>query len=139
MLNRNQIGLLRAVTIVFAGLFGASLGLLLWASTRPAAIVPGSLTWEGVTDVLLAVVLAGLSVVLAARANRLVGRGALRAAFGAATWLLPLMLVGMWLAQGRLLWNVLLVGLAWRLWVALYALPAAIAVWRPRRRRRSSP
>ena len=135
MLNRSQIWLMRGATVMMAVLFGVSVTLLVWASTLTAAIAPGTLTWQGVVDVVTAFTLVVLGALVTIRANALVGRRALRLAYGVATVLAPLMLAAMWLYAGRLLWNVLLVGLAWRMWLLLYTLPAAIAVWRPRRRR----
>jgi hypothetical protein len=88
-----------------------------------------------VVDVVSAFTLVILSAVVTIRANELVGRTAMRLAYGVATALVPLMLVAMWLNADGLLWNVLLVGLAWRMWLLLYVLPAAIAVWRPSRHR----
>ena len=127
--------LMRAATIVLAILFAVSVTLLVWASTLAVAIAPGTLSWQGVTDVAIAFTLVILGALVTIRANELVGRRAMRAAYGLATVLVPLMLAAMWLYAGRLLWNVLLVGLAWRMWLLLYTLPAAIAVWRPSRRR----
>jgi hypothetical protein len=127
--------LMRAATVVMAVLFGVSVTLLVWASTLTVAIAPGTVTWQGVTDVVTAFTLVILGALVTIRANALVGRTAMRLAYGVMTALLPLMLAAMWLYAGRLLWNVLLVGLAWRMWLLLYTLPAAIAVWRPSRRR----
>jgi hypothetical protein len=135
MLNETQIWLMRVATILMAILFGVSVTLLMWASTLTLEIEPGTLTWQGIVDVGSAFFLVLLGAVLTVRANQLVGQTAIRVAYGTATLLVPLMLVVMWLYAGSLLWNVLLVGLAWRSWLVLYTLPAAIAVWRPRRHR----
>jgi fumarate reductase subunit C len=139
MLNNSQLWLLRGATVVMAVLFGLSVTLLVWASTLAVAIAPGTLSWQGIVDVVSAFILVILGAVLTVRANALVGRSTHRLAYGVATLLVPLMLVGMWLNARRLLWDVLLGGLAWRSWLLLYALPAAIAVWRPQRRRSDSP
>jgi hypothetical protein len=136
MLNQSQIGVMRVATLVLAVLFGVSVALLVWASTLAAAIPPGTITWQGVVDVATAFTLVILGALLTMRANELVGRTALRTAHGVATVLVPLVLVAMWLYAAKLQWNVLLVGLAWRMWLLLYALPAVIAVWRPSRRSR---
>ena len=125
---------MRAATVVMAVLFGVSVTLLVWASTLAAPIAPGTITWQGVTDVVIAFTLVLLGALVTIRANKMVGRTALRRAYGVVTLLVPLMLVAMWLNAGGLLWDVLLVGLAWRMWLLLYTLPAAIAVWRPSRR-----
>lgn len=47
-----------------------------------------------------------------------------------ATTLPAVMLVLLWIFRDRLIWNILLPGLAWRSFVVLSALPLALVVWR---------
>jgi hypothetical protein len=42
------------------------------------------------------------------------------------------MLVLLWIFRDRLIWNVLLPGLAWRTFVVLSGLPMTLVVWRRR-------
>ena len=110
-----------------------SVTILLIASTAPVAFEPGQLTWPGVLDVAtaFAVVIAGMAVTV--KAGALVDDEARRLSYSIATGLMPLALVGMWLFQDHLRWNVLLPGLAWRSYALLFSLPPAVALWRPRR------
>ena len=43
--------------------------------------------------------------------------------------LLPVLLVVFFLAGDRVRWEILLVGLAWRIWFLIYTLPAWLALW----------
>jgi len=117
-----------------AGLLVISVTLLLIASTTPVPFKPGQLTWQGVVDVAtaFAVVITGIGVTL--KAGALVDHEARRLSYGIATVPPALLLLGMWLFQDRLRWNVLLPGLAWRSYVLLFSLPAALALWRPPRK-----
>jgi hypothetical protein len=72
--------------------------------------------------------LAGIAVTV--KAVVLVDDEARRMSYGIATVLPALLLAGMWLYQDHLRWNVLLPGLAWRSYVVLFSLPAALALWR---------
>src|SRR5438105_8105232 len=117
MLNRTQVMVLRGVSVAMAVLFALSVTLLVWASTLAVEIAPGTLSWQGVLDVITAFALVLLGAWLTVRASPLVGRGALGLAYGTMAVVAPVMLLGMWLWADRLLWNVLLVGLAWRVWV----------------------
>jgi hypothetical protein len=128
-----QIRRWRVVVLVEAGLLVVSMTLLLSASTAAVPLEPGQLRWQGVIDVATAFAVAVAAIVVTVKAAALVDDEARRLSYGIATVLPALLLVSMWLFQDRLRWNVLLPGLAWRTYVLLFSLPAALAVWRPRR------
>jgi hypothetical protein len=102
---------MRAATVVMAVLLAVSSTLLVWASTLVVEIAPGTISWQGVVDVVSAFGLVILGALVTIRANPLVGRSAMRLAYGVMTVVAPL-------------------------WLVMYALPAVIAVWRPSRHAR---
>jgi hypothetical protein len=132
-MNAAQVRRWRMVALLEAGLLVVSMALLLSASTAAVPLEQGQLSWQGVLDVAIAfaLVLAGIAVTV--KAAVLVDDEARRLSYGVATVLPALLLVGMWLYQDHLRWNVLLPGLAWRTYVVLFSLPAALALWRKNR------
>ena len=127
----NSVRRWRGLALAAAGLYLVSLAILLVASTALAPIAPGQFTWTGVTDVVLAFIVVILAAALQQHAKSSVGLAALRLSYGVATTLPVVLLLAMWVFAAGLRWDVLLVGLAWRLWVLLYTLPSAVALWRP--------
>jgi len=121
----------RWVVLLAAGLYALSVGLLLVAGTARTEIAGGTVSFIGVLDVAVAFAVVLVGWLIVARATALVGGFARRWSYGVATVLPAAVLVGLWLARDRLLWNVLLPGLAWRTYILLACLPAALAVWRP--------
>jgi hypothetical protein len=111
----------RVLVLAWLGLLAASSGLLLWASTGPR-IVP---LWCGVLDVSLALTSIYTSAVLRARRDRYPAADRFRQQYGArliSSGLPSAVLLALWLIRDRLDWNVLLPGLAWRLFFVLYLL-----------------
>jgi hypothetical protein len=104
--------------------------LLLWASTLVVPIQPGQVTWQGLVDVGAAFAVVVLALVLYTRARPLVNETSMRLSYGMATMVVVAALVLMWLFHERLDFNVLLPGLAWRMFVLFQTLPAAVAVTR---------
>lgn len=125
-----QLRLWRGMVLIAILLYAVSLALLLWASTTSRVIAAGEVTWQGLVDGVTAFVLVIVGMLIYTKANALIGDAARRLSYVIATALPPVMLVAMWLAADRLRWNVLLPGLAWRTWILLQTLPAAIALWR---------
>jgi amino acid transporter len=79
-------------------------------------------------DVVIAFSLIATSFLIWRRAAGREGLRALRMAHGIAAIVPALVLVALWLYRDSLDFNVLLPGLAWRTWIVLYTLPAAITV-----------
>jgi hypothetical protein len=83
--------------------------------------------------VALALLLVGGAIRLGATAKRPFDDGTIRTAFRVYRGLaaVPLVLLAVFfVAAGAIKWDVLLVGLAWRAWLLVEVLPAAIAGWR---------
>jgi hypothetical protein len=119
---------LRLLLILTAGLYAISTALLLWASTLEVPLQAGQVTWQGLVDVGTAFLVVLLAMVLYTRARPLVSERAVRLSYGLVTGVVVAALVSMWLFAGRLDFNVLLPGLAWRMFVLMQTLPAALAV-----------
>ena len=91
--------------------------------------------WLGIVDVALAVMLFGVTAVVVSRMRRSVGDRhrliALRItqiAVGA----VPVLLAAYFVVGNRINWTVLVIGLAWRLWLFLYSLPSLVAALQTR-------
>lgn len=104
-----------------------SVTLLLVASTAPADRLP---RWGGPLDAAVAFSLVGTLVLLHRAAADRVVPADMRVSYRVATTLPAVMLVLLWIFRDRLIWNILLPGLAWRSFVVLSALPLALVVWR---------
>jgi len=93
--------------------------------------------WIGIADVTVAAALFGLTAVVVARERRSVADhhrlAALRitqAVVGAA----PVLIAVYFIAGSHLNWTVLIIGLAWRIWLLIYSLPFLLAALEPRMR-----
>ena len=106
--------------------------LLLWASTLAVPMQAGQVTWQGIVDVGTAFAVVILAMILYTRARPLANEPAVSLSYAIATGVVVTALVLMWLFRERLDFNVLLPGLAWRMFVLMQTLPAALAVARPR-------
>jgi len=119
----------RLLVVAGAALFGLSTAFPVIASLVKAERPP---IWIGLLDVTLA-----LAVVLTTGAISAASRGRIdRAASERSSQVyqrlasVPLLLVALFFVLGdRVNWEVLLVGLGWRAWVLMFALPAAMALW----------
>jgi hypothetical protein len=116
----------RLIVVLGAGQLIVSFALLLWASTTPAPLP----RWGGPIDGVIAFTLVGTLALLYQTAAKRVGLAELRASHRVATTLPAVIFILLWLSQHRLIWNVLLPGLAWRSFVLLSAIPLVMAVWR---------
>ena len=119
----------RTLVRLGAGLFTLSTAFPVLASLVPAGRLPG---WVGYLDVVLAGLLVLIMIlILAAAGNNIPSRVkqfCYEVYRGAAS--LPLLLLVVFFVLGdRIQWTVLLPGLAWRAWLVLYSLPAALTVW----------
>lgn len=130
MNNLNQTLKWRLAVLLAIVLFFISIGLLLFASTNPQRIAAWQVTPLGGLDVAITLVLALLGMGIYGRGIRLAKPSTLEVCYLVAMFLSPLVLVGIWLSLDKIVWlDVLLPGVAWRLYILLQTLPAAIAVW----------
>ncbi len=120
----------RLLILLVLVLFTISTVLLLIASSGRWKIDALEITWQGIVDVLLALVLSILSMIVGQRARNRIGFSELSLSYNLALLLFASMLLGMWVFANDITWDVLLPGLAWRTWLLLYALPRALTLWR---------
>jgi len=114
-----------------AAVFGVSTAFPIAASIWPADALP---TWVGILDVVLAFAAVGLAIRVVTLAEKQIGDRAIRGSYRVYRGLasVPLALLVLFFVVGdHIKWNVLLPGLAWRAWLLMYTLPAAIAAYRP--------
>ena len=111
----------RVLVLAWLGQLALSSGLLFWASTGPR-VVPLRC---GILDVALALTFICTSAVLRARRDRRPTSerlGQQHVVHLVCSSVPSIVLLGLWLIRDRLDWNVLLPGLAWRLFFVLYSL-----------------
>jgi hypothetical protein len=98
--------------------------ILLIASTSKTPVP----AWGGYTDVSFAVLIALLGMVIFGR-----GRSNPRfdAGHRAALNIVPVVLLGMWVWRNAFDFNILLPGLAWRVFFLLHILPYGVTLWNP--------
>lgn len=88
--------------------------------------------WVGLLDVTLAFSLVLIMVVIAAIGREMMDEHVRYVSYRVYRFLanLPLALLIIFFVFGnRIKWDVLLIGLAWRMWALLYILPAGLSVW----------
>ncbi|MDQ6634019.1 MAG: hypothetical protein M3Z10_04600 [Gemmatimonadota bacterium] len=86
--------------------------------------------WLGGADVAIAAILFCTTAILATRAQPAITDAHRVAALRVThrlILLIPVLLVAYFLVGSRIDWTVLVIGLAWRGWLALYSLPAVMA------------
>ena len=88
--------------------------------------------WAGLADVAVALVTVGFGFTIATRARERFDDRVVRSVFRVyrtgATALLAL--IGIYFVVGdRIGWHILLPGLAWRAWLLVWVLPAALTLW----------
>ena len=103
-------------------LFIISSTILLIASTARTPVP----AWGGYLGVAIVIIIALAGFMIYQR-NQSASRYDL--SFRVATYLFPLILVGMWIYRNSLDFNILLPGLAWRSYFFLSILPYAIRLW----------
>jgi hypothetical protein len=121
----------RLVILVELGLFCLSVSLLLWAGTAPARIPAGQVTWPGMVDVLSAFAVILIGILIYSKGHKLVDGPVWNTYFVLATLLPTVTFALLFVFVDRIRWwDVLLPGLAWRMYILLQTLPAAIATWK---------
>jgi len=114
----------RPILIAFYISYIVSVLLLLIASTAKASLP----AWGGYLDV-------GLVIFIVALGFMIFGRGKsdpkYQASHRAALYILPVILLGMWVFRNALDFNIFLPGLAWRAFFFLHILPYGVNLWKP--------
>jgi hypothetical protein len=100
---------------------------VLYASTNPPEALPA---WGGPLDVAAAAVLFVIALWLWSRAQGRIEPFSLHVTHIVAAMLPALTLAALWAWRDQLDLNVLLPGLAWRMFLVLYSLPSVLTVWR---------
>lgn len=120
----------RLVILLTVGLFCLSNALLFIASTLPQRIEAGQVTPIGILDVATAFAVVILSIIIYGKGVRSASLSTWQSSYAVVTVLPALVLVALWLLLGTINWlDVLLPGLAWRIYIFAQTLPAAIALW----------
>jgi predicted membrane channel-forming protein YqfA (hemolysin III family) len=109
--------------ISFIILFGISTAILLIASTATTPVP----AWGGCLDVGIVVLIACTGITIHQQ-NKSAPRYDI--SHMVAIYLFPLILVGMWLYQNSIDFNILLPGLAWRTYFFLSILPHGLNLWK---------
>lgn len=125
-----RIGANQLIVCTYSSLFCLSINLLLVASTLPGRFVEGQVSWEGIIDVVTAVILAILGTLMQVKAKNKIEVVMWQRSYGIATLLPSVILLLMWVFASKIIWTTLLPGLAWRTWLLLYTLPPSIALWK---------
>jgi hypothetical protein len=115
------------VVAVFAAEVVVSCALLLIAATR-SALPP----WGGPLDGVLAFIVVGTAIWIWTLAPKGRDPWALSAGHAAAAFVPAFVLAAVWFFRDQLDLNVLLPGLAWRTFIVLYSVPAALGAWQRR-------
>ena len=103
-----------------------SVALLLIASTSRSDLPD----WGGPIDVAIAFTLVGTAAAIWMLAPKTRDAWALSVGHAAAATIPALVIAAVWYFRDDVDLNVLLPGLAWRTFVVLYSIPAALSVWR---------
>lgn len=113
----------RFYILVFMPLFAISTTILLIASTAKSPVP----AWGGYLDVGIVVLIAFIGIMIWHR-NQSAPR--YDVSYQVAIYLFPLILAGMWVYRNSLDFNILLPGVAWRVYFFLSILPYAVNLWK---------
>ena len=114
-------------SLILAGYYsayGVSFALLMIASTSKAPLP----AWGGYADVGIAILIAIIGFVIFGRGR---GNPAIDIGHRAALNIIPIALLGMWVLRNAFDFNILLPGLAWRVFFFLHILPYGVALRYP--------
>ena len=117
--------------VIAAAQLTVSFALVFWASLSRGQLP----LWPRLLDIALAfsvVITAGLLHARAGRVPAAQRLPKLRIALLVDSTVPSGLTLGVWLLRERLDWNILLPGLAWRLFILLYGISAALTLWRSR-------
>jgi hypothetical protein len=119
----------RGLGLLLAAQLAVSWTLLSWASLS-RDVIP---RWPRILDVVLAFTIVFTAALLRGLAEREPSTrriADIMLSQVVASTLPSLVLLIAWLLRERIDWNILLPGLAWRLFITQYSLPAALTAWR---------
>ena len=113
----------KSYILSFILLFAISTSILLTPSLAKTPVP----AWDGYLDVGIVFLIALIGFVIHQR-NKSAPRYDI--SHQAAIYLFPLILVGMWVYRDALNFNILLPGVAWRIYFFLSVLPHALSLWK---------
>jgi len=120
----------RLIILFILGLFCLSVSMPVIASLSPHRIEPGQVTPMGIFDVALAFTLAIIGMMIYAKGKNLISDATYRVSHNILTAALATILLATTLIFDRVVWwDVLAIGLAWRIYLFVLVLPAAMAIW----------
>jgi len=120
----------RVLVVVDTLLSSISWTLLMYASTHAFEQLP---KWAGPLDGVIAFIVVILSAIIERSYHGLIPADVTQLAHTLATYLIPTLLILLFIFQHEWIWNTLLPGLAWRVYVVLLVLPASLAAIRSRK------
>ena len=112
----------RLILIAFYVSYIISISLLLIASTARIPLF----AWGGYVDLGIAILIAALGFVIFSRGK---GNPQFQIGHRAALNIVTIALLGMWVLRNSLDFNILLPGLAWRIFFLLHILPYGVNLW----------
>jgi hypothetical protein len=130
---RNPSARVWILVALATALLSISVALLLYASTH--SLIP---RWGGPVDVAAALGLFLFALWAYRTTAGTIDVRALRVSYYVALLLPSLLLAAMWWFADRLIWNILLPGLAWRLYLVMEVLPRVLTMFRTNSRGSSS-
>ena len=130
MEKSDQIFMWRLLTLLELGLYCMSLTLVVLDATASERLV-GQITWQSLLDLFLACVVVVLAWLIYRKGHKLVDTAIWQAYFILASAIPTIAFMLLYVFMSRIWWwDVLLPGLAWRAYVLMQVLPAAMALWK---------
>ena len=114
----------RPLLILYFISYLVSFALLLIASLSKTPVP----VWGGYLDVTLVIFIVFLGFIIFGRGK---SNPQYQAGHRAALNIIPIVLLGMWILRNRFDFNILLPGLAWRVFFLLHILPYSVVLWNP--------
>ena len=122
MTNQDSIGPMRGLPRITGGLFVVSSLFPMVAAWLP----PGPPRWLGIADVAVAALLAAAALTLASRDGGAVSEADIASGYRlvrVVAYVIPCLLVLFFAAGARVNWQVLVIGLAWRVFLLVMVAP----------------
>jgi len=116
----------KLVIFIFSVFYTISAVLLFIASLFTTNALP---VWGGLVDVILAFIVVLFAFWFYAKTSKADLNHQIQISYGIASLLPALVLVVLWVLQKQLDFNIILTGLAWRIYILFQILPRAIYLW----------
>jgi len=130
MANKDEAQTWRLLTLLELGLYCVSLSLVVLDATANERLV-GQISLQSLLDVFLACLVVVLAWLIYRKGHKLVDNTVWQAYFVLAGAIPTVAFMLLYVFMSRIWWwDVLLPGLAWRAYVLLQVLPAAMALWK---------